>query len=46
MILSNDKLLHLMSYGSKLYSFEINREIIKLTIKILNSSELFQRPLL
>ena len=32
MILSNDKLLHLLLYA-KLYSFEINREIIKVTIK-------------
>ena len=43
---SNDKLLHLLLCGSKLHSFEINREIITLTIKILKSSELFERPLL
>ena len=41
--LSNDKLLHLLSYGSKLYSFEINREIIKLTIKFLKLSKRFER---
>ena len=33
--LSYDKLFHLLLYGSKLYSFEINREIVKLNIKIL-----------
>ena len=44
--LSNDKLLHLLLYGSKLYSFEINREIIKLTIKFFKSSKRFERPLL
>ena len=37
--LSNKKLLHLSLYGSKLYSFEINREIIKITIKFLKLSE-------
>ena len=44
--LSNDKLLHLLLYGSKLYSFEINREIIKLTIKFLKLFKRFQSPLL
>ena len=44
--LSNGKLLHLLFYGSKLYSFEINREIIKLTIKFLKLSKRFERPLL
>ena len=44
--LSNNKLLHLLLYGSKLYSFEINREIIKLTIKFLKLSKRFERPLL
>ena len=34
--LSNDKLLHLFLYGSKLYIFEINRETIKLTISEIN----------
>ena len=29
--LSNDKPLHFLIYGSKLYSLEITREIIKLT---------------
>ena len=32
MDLSNDKLLHLLLYGSKLYVFEKNREMIKGTI--------------
>ena len=44
--LSNDKLLHLLSYRSKVYGFEINREIIKLTIMILKLSKCFERPLL
>ena len=44
--LSNDKCLHLLLYGSKSYSFEINREIIKLTIKFLKSSRPFERSLL
>ena len=42
--LSNDKLLRLLLYGSSLYSFEINREIIQLTIKFLKLSERFERP--
>ena len=42
--LSNDKLLHLW-YGSKLYNFEINGEIIKLTMKLLRLSKRFERPL-
>ena len=44
--LSNDKLLNLLLYGSKLCCFKINREIIKLTVKFLKSSKRFQRPLL
>ena len=44
--LSNDKLLHLLLYRSKLYSFETNREIIKLTIKFLKLCNCFDRPLL
>ena len=44
--MSNDKLLHLLFYGTKLYCFEINREAIKLTIKILKLSKRFERPLL
>ena len=44
--LSNDKLLHSLLYGSKLYSFEINREIIKVTVKFLKLSKRFERPLL
>ena len=43
---SNDKLLHLLWYGSKLYSFEVNGEIIKLTLKFLRLSKRFERPLL
>ena len=42
--LSHDKLFHLLL--SKLYSFEINREIIKLSTKFLNLSKRFERPLL
>ena len=41
-----NKLLHLLLHGSKLYSFEINREIIKLIIKFLKLSKHFERPLL
>ena len=33
-------------YGSKLYSFEINREITELTIKFLELSKRFERLLL
>ena len=44
--LSIDKLLHLLLYWSKLYSFEINGEIIKLTIKFLKLCKRFERPLL
>ena len=44
--LSNDKLLHLLLYGSKLYSFKIHREIIKLTIKFSKLFKRFERPLL
>ena len=44
--LSNDKLLHLLIYGSKFYSFEINRKVIKLTIKFLKLSKHFERALL
>ena len=33
MHLANDKVLHLLLFGSNLYSFEINTEIIKLTTK-------------
>ena len=43
--LSNDKLLHLLLYRSNLHSFEINREVIKLTIKFLNLSKRFEIPL-
>ena len=43
--LSNDKILHLSLYGSTLYSFEINREIIKLTVKFLKLSKRFERSL-
>ena len=43
--LSNDKLVQLLLYGSELYGLEINREIIKLTIKFLKSSKPFERPL-
>ena len=39
--LSNDKLMYLLLHWSKLYSFEINREIIKLTIKFLKLSKRF-----
>ena len=45
-ILSNDKILRILFYGSKSYSFEAKREIIKLTIKFLKSSKRFERPLL
>ena len=41
-----NKLLHLLLYGSKLYSFEINKEIIKLIIKFLKLSKRFERRLL
>ena len=44
--LSNDNLLHLLLYGSKLYSFEINREIIQITRKFLKLAKRFERPLL
>ena len=44
--LSNDKVLHLLLSESKLYSFEKNREIIKLFIKFLILSKCFERPLL
>ena len=44
--LYNYKLLHLLLFGSKLRSFEINREIIKLIIKFLRLSKHFERPLL
>ena len=40
---SNDKLLNLLLYGSKLYSFKRNIEIIKLTIKFLKSSKQVKR---
>ena len=44
--LSNNKILYLLLFRPKLYSFEINREIIKLTIKFLKLSKPFERPLL
>ena len=44
--LTHDNILHLLLYRSKLYSFEINRKIIKLTIKFLNLSKRLERPLL
>ena len=44
--LFTDKLLHFLLYESKLYNFDINREIIKLTIKFLKLSKRFERPLL
>ena len=44
--LSNEKLLHLKFYGSKLYSFETKREISKLTIKLLKLTKYFKRPFL
>ena len=43
--LSNEKRLHLLLHGSKLCSFEKNREIIKLTIKFLKLSKRFERSL-
>ena len=43
--LSNGKPLHLLLYRSNLYSFEINRGIIELTIKFLNLSNRFEIPL-
>ena len=39
--LSNDKLLKLFLYGSKLCCFKVNTEIIKLTVKFLKSSKRF-----
>ena len=42
--LSNDKILHLLLYVSKLYTLEINRETIKLTTKFLKLSKHFERP--
>ena len=39
------KLLHGLLYGSKLYIFEINREILTLSIKFLKLSKRFDRPL-
>ena len=44
--LSTDKLLHLLLYGSKLNSFEINREIIELIVKFLKLFKRFERPIL
>ena len=44
--LYNYKLLHLLLFGSKSCTFEINREIIKLIIKLLRLSKRFERPLL
>ena len=44
--LSDDKRLPLLLHGSKLYSSEINREIIKPTRKFLKISKRFKRPLL
>ena len=43
---STDKLLHLLLYGSKLNSFEINREIIELIVKFLKLFKRFERPIL
>ena len=43
--LSSEKRLHLLLHGSKLCSFEKNREIIKLTIKFLKLSKRFERSL-
>ena len=37
--LSIEKLSHLLLYGSKINSSEINREIIKLTVKFLKLSK-------
>ena len=44
--LSTDKLLHLLLYGSKLNSFEINREIIELIVNFLKLFKRFERPIL
>ena len=44
--LSHGKLFHLLLCGWKLYSFEIKRQIIKLSTKFINLSKRFERPLL
>ena len=42
---SNEKLLNILSYGSEDFNYNMNKEILKATIKFLKISERFNAPL-